>query len=350
MKHNIAFRVKGMSFLINKKGLYVFSAALIILIAVIIASTALGDMNMSMIEAAKSIFGGGTSLHNLVVRSFRLPRILLAAFAGMALAVSGAILQGIVRNPLASPDIIGITGGASFTTVCFLALFNINDKGVSISIAWLPLASFAGAILSGLLVYFLAHKKSILSPFRLVLIGIGLSAGTEALTKFVMLIGPVYLASKANTWMTGSVNGASWPQVTALAIWFTVFFIITFILARRLNILELGEAVPVSLGSSSNKDKKILLIISAALTGGAVAFAGGIGFVGLMAPHMARKLVGSAYGALIPVSALIGGILVIISDTIGRTVFLPLEVPAGVLTSAIGAPYFVYLLYKSRNH
>ncbi|HEX7065898.1 MAG TPA: iron ABC transporter permease [Bacillales bacterium] len=348
MRKYFPFRIGGLSLLIDRKATAVTASLFIVFLVVIVLSVGIGDLFIAPLEVLKSLFGAGSDMHNLVVRSFRLPRILLAALAGMALAVAGAILQGIVRNPLASPDIIGITGGASVAAVTFLAIFSTNDNALSVSIRWLPLAAFAGALVTGLLVYALSQKKGT-SRMRLVLIGIGLAAGLQALTNFMIILGPVYLATRATIWMTGSVHGATWEQVVMLVIWFIVFFIITVVLARRLNVQELGPAVATSVGSRVNRDRNLLLILSTALTGGAVAFAGGVGFVGLMAPHMARRLVGSAYGGLIPVSALLGGIIVMAADLAGRTLFLPLEVPVGVFTSAIGAPYFIYLLYKSRN-
>ncbi|TCP30635.1 iron complex transport system permease protein [Scopulibacillus darangshiensis] len=348
MKKYIPVRFRNFSVLASSRAIWITVILMVLFLVVLVVSVGLGDIKIAPAEVFKSFFGTGSDLHNLVVRTFRLPRILLAAFAGAALAVAGAILQGIIRNPLASPDIIGLTSGASLTTVGFLAIFTTSDNALTVSINWLPLASFLGALLTGILVYRLSEKNG-LSQFKIVLIGIGLAAGAEAVTNLIMVMGSIYIASRANIWLVGSVNGANWPEVVILMIWFFILFIMALLLSRRLNILELGDTITVSVGSSTSKDKKILLIISTALTGGAVAFAGGIGFVGLMAPHMARKLVGSAYGALIPVSALLGAMIVMISDLIGRTLFAPIEVPAGVFSAIIGAPYFIYLLYKSRN-
>ncbi|HET7522270.1 MAG TPA: iron ABC transporter permease [Bacillales bacterium] len=348
MKKNFSLRLNGLSLFINIKALWTILILFALLLAVLIASAGVGDMFIAPVEVMKSLFGMGSEIHNLVVRSFRLPRALLAALAGMAFAVAGTILQGIVRNPLASPDIIGITGGASLAAVGFLAIFSTNDNALTVSIHWLPLAAFAGALLTGILLFALSQKKGT-SQMRLILIDIGLMAGLKALTDFFIILGPLYLASKATIWMTGSVHGATWNQVLILFIWFFVLFFITVVVARRLNVQELGASVAISVGSRLNSDRNMLLVLSAALTAGAVAFAGGIGFVGLMAPHMARRLVGAVHGALVPTSALLGGIIVMAADLVGRTLFLPLEVPAGVFTSAIGAPYFIYLLYKSRN-
>ncbi|KZE53244.1 FecCD family ABC transporter permease [Rossellomorea marisflavi] len=314
----------------------------------VIISTGIGDMQIAPWKVVSVFFGGGSSIDQLVVTSFRLPRILIALLAGMALAVAGGILQGMIRNPLASPDIIGVTGGAGAAVVAFLTIFSNKDNTLMVSIKWLPVAAFIGAAIIAFLVYFLAWKKGV-SPVRLVLIGIGISALTQACTTLLMIMGPIYRASQANIWITGTVNGSDWQDVWILLPWSIIFIFLSFMITRQLNIQELGEEVATSAGANVQRQRFILLLMSTALVGGAVAFAGGIGFVGLMAPHMARRLVGSSFGALLPVAALIGGLLVMLADLIGRTLFLPLEVPAGVFTAAIGAPYFIYLLFKTRH-
>ncbi|WP_430483019.1 FecCD family ABC transporter permease [Rossellomorea marisflavi] len=321
--------------------------AVLTMLAVII-STGIGDMQIAPWKVVSVFFGGGSSIDQLVVTSFRLPRILIALLAGMALAVAGGILQGMIRNPLASPDIIGVTGGAGAAVVAFLTIFSNKDNTLMVSIKWLPVAAFIGAAIIAFLVYFLAWKKGV-SPVRLVLIGIGISALTQACTTLLMVMGPIYRASQANIWITGTVNGSDWQDVWILLPWSIIFILLSFMITRQLNIQELGEEVATSAGANVQRQRFLLLLMSTALVGGAVAFAGGIGFVGLMAPHMARRLVGSSFGALLPVAALIGGLLVMLADLIGRTLFLPLEVPAGVFTAAIGAPYFIYLLFKTRH-
>lgn len=349
MNKNIPFRFGKISFLINKKTFLTITTLTILTLLLIILSLGIGQMRISPINVIKAIFSSSSDMENLVVTSFRMPRILLAVLAGSGLAMSGAILQGIIRNPLASPDIIGITGGSAFTTVAFLAIFSDRSNTLTISIKWLPLASFVGAVVIVFLVYILAWKKGGIAPIRLVLIGVGISAAVQAFTTMMMLLGPIFTASRANIWITGSVNGTNWNEIVTITPWMVLITVILFVYSRRLNIQELGEELAINAGGFVQKDRFILLLLSASLAGGAVAFAGGIGFVGLMAPHIARRLVGSLFGALLPVSALIGGIIVLIADIIARTAFAPLEVPAGVFTSAIGAPYFIYLLFKSRN-
>ncbi|WP_144554691.1 iron ABC transporter permease [Bacillus sp. X1(2014)] len=337
-----------LSFLMDRKAAITFTILLVVAFLVFVFSTGSGEMKINPLTVVSVLFGGGPEMEKLIITSFRLPRIIVALMVGISLAVAGGILQGMIRNPLASPDVLGITGGAAAAVVSFLAMFSDKNHSLTVSIAWLPLAAFIGATVVGFLVYFLAWKNGV-SPIRLVLIGIGISALMQAITTLTMVMGPIYQASQANIWITGTVYGSNWKNVAILVPWTVIFVIIALALARTINIQELGDEVATGLGGKVQKQRFLLLMISTALIGGSVAFAGGIGFVGLMAPHMARRLVGSSFGALLPASALIGGILVMVADLIGRTLFSPLEVPAGVFTAGIGAPYFIYLLFKTRN-
>lgn len=333
----------------EKKALFVFLILLILTAATLLISAGLGQRFISPWQVAKTLFGAGTTLDEMIVQSFRMPRILVALLAGICLAVAGAILQGLVRNPLASPDIIGITGGAAVAVMLFLLLFSDSNDSLTVSLSWLPVAAFIGAALVGLIIYVLAYKNGA-STFRLVLIGIGFSMCAQAMTTLLMIKGPIYRASQANVYITGSVYGSNWQHVKVAAAFSIVLLVICFVSLKNMNIQGLGEDVAAGAGSSVQRNRFFLLLLSTALTGCAVSVAGTLGFVGLMAPHIARRLVGSSFGALLPVSALIGGLLVLLADIVGRTFFSPVEVPAGVFTAAIGAPYFIYLLYKTRNN
>lgn len=351
MKKYTSFRIRGIgvSYLLDKKAMFVILAFAFLLFVAMIICIGIGDMKIHPLEVVKVLFGYGSEMHELVVKSFRLPRILVAVLVGAALAVSGGILQGVVRNPLASPDVIGITSGAGAAAVTFLAyLSDPNSNSLIVSINWLPVAAFTGATLSAMLVYLLAWKDGV-SPIRMVLVGVGLAAAMQAITTVMILFGPLYLATEATLWLTGSVYGATWEDVAVLTPWIGILIPFSFILSRHLNVQELGDETATSVGSRIQMQRFFLILVSTALAGGAVAFAGGISFVGLIAPHIARKLVGSAFGALLPLSALIGGLVVLLADLVARTAFLPLQVPAGIFTAAIGAPYFIFLLYKNRN-
>ncbi|WP_223701405.1 FecCD family ABC transporter permease [Sutcliffiella deserti] len=339
---------EAISFFVDKKSILTMIGLALSVLILFIVSTGMGDMKISPWNVIKVLFGEGDRMETLVVQSFRLPRIIIALLVGISLAVAGAILQGIIRNPLASPDIIGLTGGASAAVVLFLALFSDSNHSLTVSIQWLPLSAFIGATVIAIVVYTLSWKNG-LSPVRLVLIGIGIATLMQALTTLFMILGPIYRASQANIWITGTVYGSNWSHVKILLPWVLLLLLVSFMVVRHLNIQELGDEIATGVGGAVHKHRIGLLFLSTALTGGAVAFAGGIGFVGLMAPHIARRLVGSSFGVLIPTAAFIGAFLVMLADLIGRTLFSPLEIPAGVFTASIGAPYFIYLLYKTRN-
>ncbi|QSS99334.1 iron ABC transporter permease [Pontibacillus sp. ALD_SL1] len=336
------------SFFLEKRALIYFSLFIGLLSVVFIMSASLGETFIPPFDAVTVFFGGGTDVQNLIIETLRLPRMIVALFVGIGLALSGAILQGMIRNPLASPDIIGISGGGAVAVVLFLTLFSDETDSLTVSIHWMPVAAFIGASLVGVFVYLLAYKNGV-SPMRIILIGIGLSALTQAITNTLMIVGPIYRASQANVWLTGSVYGANWDQVKIIVPSILVLVVVSLLLSRRINVQELGEELAAGVGSHLQRDRFLFLLVSTALAGIAVSFAGGVGFVGLMAPHIARRLVGSSYGALLPLSGLIGAILVMGADLIGRTLFLPNIVPAGVFTATIGAPYFIFLLFSNKR-
>lgn len=351
MKGYRSFRIgkDKISVLLDNNALIKLVILSIITLTLFIVSIGLGDLKISPFTVVNLLFGGGTELQQLVVYQFRLPRIIVSMLVGMALAVAGGILQGLIRNDLAAPDTVGVTAGAGMSVVAFLWLFSDENYSLIVSIKWLPVAAFVGAFFVAMAVYFLSWKDGV-KPVRLVLIGIGISALMQAGTTTFMVLSPIYTASQTNIWITGSVNSVTWENVHVLLPVTVVLLLMAFISARNINVQSLGEDIATGVGSPVERHRLILLIISTGLVGTAVAFAGGIGFVGLMAPHMARRLVGSSFGSLLPVSALIGAILVMLADLIGRTLFLPSIVPAGVFTAALGAPYFIYLLMKTKNN
>ncbi|MEC2075643.1 iron ABC transporter permease [Metabacillus fastidiosus] len=350
MKGYRSFRISKdkISLLLDQNALVKLVILAIITLTTFIVSIGLGDIKIDPLTVVNLFFGGGTELQQLVVYQFRLPRIVVSMLVGMALAVAGGILQGLIRNPLAAPETIGVTAGAGMSVVAFLWLFSDKNYSLIVSIKWLPLAAFVGASLVAVAVYFLSWKDGV-KPVRLVLIGIGISALMQAGTTTFMVLSPIHAASQANIWITGSVNSVTWEDVHVLLPVTVVLLLIAFISSRNINVQSIGEDIATGVGSPVQRHRFLLLIISTGLVGTAVAFAGGIGFVGLMAPHMARRLVGSSFGSLLPVSALIGAILVMVADLIGRTLFLPLIVPAGVFTATLGAPYFIYLLMKTKS-
>jgi iron complex transport system permease protein len=330
------------SFLLEKKAVRIFLLLVCLSLLLFILGLSVGSTMISPIAIVQQLLGIGNGEHTFIIETLRLPRMLLSLLVGMALGVSGLILQGIIRNPLASPDIIGITGGASVAAVYFITYFS------DVSLKWLPLVAITGAGIVSLIIYLLAWKKGV-TPIRLVLIGIGVQAAMGALVTMMIVLSPTYSTSEAYIWLTGSVYGANWENVYSMLPWVVIFVPLALLFSRAVNAQELGDQVAVGLGSRVQLHRFALLFVSVALAGSAVAFAGGIGFVGLIAPHIARKLVGRSFGSLVPVSALMGGLIVILADVVARTAFLPLDLPAGVFVSGIGAPFFIYLLYRNRH-
>lgn len=277
-----------------------------------------------------------------IVWQLRLPRALLAALVGGALAVSGLLLQGQVRNPLASPDLLGITSGASAGAVFYLAFLaeGLGPNG-------LPLAAMLGAGLAALLVYGLAWNHGA-SPLRLVLVGVGVSAMLAAATTFLLVFSPLTTTLSAYVWLTGSVYGASWPEVRALGLWWLALLLPLAVLARHAVLAQLDDDLARGLGVRLQRQRAALLALAVALAGVAIAWGGAIAFVGLIAPHIARRLLASGFAGQALLAALVGALLVMLADLLGRTLFLPLDLPAGIFVAALGAPFFLYLLIRQR--
>ncbi len=349
MRKHIPLRIGRSQWKLDMRAMAVTGALCLAVLIAIMLSAGIGETWINPMRVLRTLIGNGGEMDTLIVHSLRLPRVLLALAVGIGLATAGAILQGIVRNPLAAPDIIGVTSGASVAVVLFLYLFSNTNNALTVSIRWMPVAAVCGAVTAGLLVYALAWKKEGASTFRLVLIGIGLAMCAQSLTTLLMIKSSIYQAAQANVWITGSVSKATWEQVRIIAPVTIVLLALCLFSIRSLNVQRLDDSTAVGVGSRVQRDRFLLLLLSTALAGGAVAFGGNIGFVGLMAPHIARRMVGSSFGALLPATALIGGLLVMLADLLGRTLFSPYEIPAGVFTAAIGAPYFVFLLYKTRK-
>ncbi|MBA4493701.1 FecCD family ABC transporter permease [Paenactinomyces guangxiensis] len=350
MKRFIPIRIGSgrFSFLLDTKAAIVIGLLGITAFFAVVISVGVGDFYIPPLDVISVFMGSGSDMHTLVIEKLRLPRILIALMSGAALAVSGAILQGVVRNPLAAPDILGITGGASVAAVSVITFFSDSTDSLSVSVNWIPAAAFAGATVVAALIYLLSWKNGV-SPFRLVLIGIGFYTATQAATNLIILLGPVFRAVQSKTWLTGSVYGSTWEYVFTLLPWVGILIPVAILLAPNVNVQQFGDHLARGLGSKLQSQRLVLLLISTGLAGSAVAFAGGISFVGLIAPHAARRLVGSSFGALLPASALLGATIVMLADLLGRTLVPATEIPAGVFTAVIGAPYFIYLLFRSRR-
>lgn len=345
MNRYIIYRNKKESihFQIERRSAWIIGRLALFTLVFCVVGIGLGNTMIHPLEVIRTILGKGSGEYDFIIQTLRLPRALVSLFVGAALGISGAILQGVIRNPLASPDIIGITGGASVAAVAF-----ITYLGGQVSIKWLPAAAIIGAILVSLLIYLLAWKGGV-TAIRLVLIGIGISAAMSAATTLMLVMSSTFSAGKAYVWLTGSVYGASWQEVYAVSAAVVLLLPLVLYFARSLNSQELGDDIASGLGIAVQPHRCMLLLLSVVLAGFAVSAAGAVGFIGLIAPHIARRWVGRLFSSLVLVSALTGSLLVFIADLLARTVFYPLDIPAGIFTAGIGAPFFIYLLFKNLN-
>lgn len=316
--------------------------ALLMISAWISVST--GYSKLSFSDILHTFWGKGSGNENLILFSFRLPRTVLSMLVGTGLAVSGCLLQGITRNPLADPGLLGINSGTGLVVVLYVLLYGTQS---SLAIFTLPVLALSGAGAAALLVYLLAYKKGEGStPIRIVMTGIAVQAGLSALTMLLVVKLDDTQYSFVSSWQAGSIWGANWLFVLALLPWLCILLPAAFCRAGILDIMELGEETAGGLGISVHKEQRKLLAIAVALAGVCVSVSGSISFVGLMAPHMTRRIVGPRYGIVLPVCALLGALLVSAADTIARVVIQPSSLPTGVVVSVIGAPYFIYLLSR----
>lgn len=329
--------------LLRKQRIILFSLFALIIITLVIG-LGLGYASLSYDRLIPTLLGQGTFKEEFVLFSVRLPRIIITLLAGMALALSGAILQGITRNDLADPGIIGINSGAGVAVTVFFLFFPIDSGSF---VYMLPLVAFVGALLTAILIYLLAYSKTEgMQPVRLVLIGVGFSMALSG--AMIVLISSAERAKVdfIAKWLAGNIWGTDWPFIWALLPWLVVLLPFTLYKANRLNLLSLSEPVAIGVGVSIEKERIVLLITAVALAASAVSVTGGITFIGLMAPHMAKALVGPRNQLFIPIAILIGGWLLVFADTVGRNIMESAGIPAGIMVALIGAPYFVYLLLK----
>lgn len=288
--------------------------------------------------------------HDLVIFDFRLPRIVIAALVGCGLGVAGAVLQGITRNPLADPGILGIHAAAGSAVVLYMFLTKGTVKGAGIwSILTVPLLGWVGGLAAAWLLYTFARHNGVIDPQRLILVGIALGSGFGALTLFVSLKMNPQDFEMATVWLSGSIYGASWDQVAATLPWLLVLIPIIWRKAAVLDVMQLHETSVVGLGVRASAQRQWLLVCCVGLISACVSVTGSIGFVGLIAPHIARRLIGIHYRFTVPACGAIGMVMVVFGDYFGRIIFAPAELAVGIVISVIGVPYFVYLLYRARK-
>lgn len=323
----------------NRNKYIILVILLVIFIISLFLSVGMGAINVSPKEIiqALTIKKGTANYH--IIWNIRLPRTIVSVLVGASLSLSGAIIQGVMRNSLASPSIIGVSSGAGFTALLILILFPQYYHLV-------PLGAFVGAFIVTMLIYELAWKDGLL-PNRLILAGVAvnslLGAGNNALLTFF----PDRVSGVIN-FMVGGLNGVTWVDVHSVLPYVIVGVIIALMLPDKLNILVLGDEVATGLGVNVEKLRFIFIILSSLLAGSAVSVVGLLGFVGLIVPHITRLIIGADYRFLFPAAVLLGAIVVLICDLLARTLFSPIEIPVGIIMSVLGAPFFLYLL-RSRE-
>ncbi|GGK51852.1 ABC transporter permease [Streptomyces flaveus] len=328
------------------------AALLVVLAVVMMVAISIGAVTIPLGDVWRIVLhhlgGGGATgdpALDQIVWNFRTPRVVLAAVAGAGLAVSGAILQSVVANPLADPIVLGFSYGASLGAVIVITL----ATGASLGGLGVSSAAFLGALAAGALVFVLGQRKGRLAPTRLVLSGVAIGYVFLSATSFLQLLATPTELRTTMFWMLGSVAGAKWDQLPLVS---TVVLTTTVLLAlfgRRLNALLAGDESATALGVDVHRLRALMLVLASLLTGAVTAVAGGIGFVGLMIPHLVRLTTGADHRRLIPQSALVGAIYLVVVDLLSRSVNRPNELPLGILTALFGAPFFLWLLRRNKS-
>ena len=316
---------------------------ILLILTTIVVGIGIGPASLSFDRLLPTMLGQGSFKEEFVLFSIRLPRIVITILAGMALALSGAILQGITRNDLADPGIIGINAGAGVAISVFFLYVPIN---VGAFVYMLPAVAFFGALITALLIYLFSYQRNGgLQPVRLVLVGVGFSMALSGMMIILISSAERVKVDFIAKWLAGNIWGTDWPFILALVPWLLVLVPFTLYKANRLNLLGMSEPVAIGVGVSLEKERLVLLLTAVALAASAVSVTGGIAFVGLMAPHIAKSLVGPRNQLFLPVAILIGGWLLLFADTLGRNL-IDSGIPAGIMVALIGAPYFMYLLLR----
>jgi len=323
----------------------------VVLVAVMVAAVSIGAVNIPVGDVwgilLHHLTGRGTTgdpALDQIVWTFRAPRVGLAALVGAGLAVAGAVLQTLVSNPLADPVVLGFSYGASLGAVLVITLGGAALGGLGVSGA-----AFVGALAAGVLVFALGQRRGRLAPTRLVLAGVAVGYVLLSVTSFVQLLATPTELRTVMFWMLGSVAGAQWSQLPTVTVVVLTSTALLTLFGRRLNALLAGDESATALGVDVNRLRAVLLVISALLTGTVIAVAGGVGFVGLMIPHLVRLTVGADHRRLLPLSALLGAVYLVVVDLLSRTVNRPNELPLGILTALLGAPFFLWLLRRNKG-
>lgn len=312
--------------------------------AVFMVSLTQGEQTIPLFKIAQTIFDPQSAdfASRMIVQEIRLPRVIMAILVGAALAVAGLISQTVMRNPLAEPGLLGVNSGAALAALILIVHLQWSSPSA------ISIAAFAGALAMASAIYVLSWRNGV-SSIRIILIGIGLSSLAGAATSFISVFGDITTVQKAQVWLAGSVYNARWSEIQVLATCLLPAFVVTGIATRQLDLMYFDDVTVQGLGARVQLTRGSLVLVCTLISGAAVAAAGVIAFTGLIAPHVARRLVGFRHARSLPVSALVGALLVSSADLLGRTVIAPAQLPAGLMTIMLGAPFFAFLLWERRH-
>ena len=330
----------------KKKG-FILLIMTVLMVLVAIISINSGKMNLTPAEVMSVILGKGTPKQNLIIMEFRLPRIILAVCVGIGMGISGCIMQSLLRNDMASPGTLGISSGSGLFVLIFVVIFSAKSNSSAIL---MPVLSFVGGMTAAGLIFLLSYRKNKdISPTGLILTGVALGSGYGALTTLLTLKLDQNQMEFIQRWSAGSLWGDDWRYLAILVPWTAILCAYALYKSHVLNILNLGNETATGLGTAVKPEFMGLTVAAVALSSGSVSLGGNFFFVGMIAPHMARKIVGSNHKLLLTAAGLCGAIIVLLADTITRTISLGTDVPTGIVITVLSTPYFLYLLAKANN-
>lgn len=326
-----------------KKGVYINIALVLLLLVFFFVGCNVGQYKMDFITVIKTLFGFGDQYSNVSLFEFRLPRLILAILVGVGMGISGVVMQNLLSNDLASPGTLGVSDGSGLFVTLYVALFKTSSSNPLL----LPLLALIGGILSSVIIFLLSFKRrQAVSPTRMIMTGVAMASAYGAIGTFIMYILDQNQIEFLQRWQSGELWGTDWSFISVFLVWLIIFGGIIYYKSRVLNCINLGYDVAKSLGVNVKKEFFILAFCAVAVSSASVAFGGNFFFLGLIAPHIACRLVGTDTRVLMPASGVIAGILVIISDMIVMGIDVFANIPTGTIVSILSVPYFIYLLLR----
>ena len=330
-----------------KKNVIIMILMSLLLMVVFLITLSWGTYTMSFDEVVMTLLGQGSKLQSTTIFDIRLPRLCVAMLVAICLSTAGCILQSVTRNELAEPGMIGINAGAALAVVLLISsgqktyYSEIGDAALFV----MPLIAMIGSFISGSLIYRLSYKKGV-SPTRLILTGIGVNVGINAFISLYQLNMAQGDYNQVLTWINGSLWGSSWKFFYLILPLTLVFLGLTLWKAKILDVIDLGDELAIGLGVHVEKERKMLFFYATALAALATSVAGNLAFLGLLGPHLAKRLVGPIHRRLIPMASLLSIMIILLADSISRNMFSPIEIPVGTTIAIVGVPYFIYLMLK----